>query len=198
MISVPQLKCTPNPSDRTSRFASDALDELSLILTSIKGVLAVSPRQTLVDGFCRALQECFLARADASRMTLAGAERVIVAAYLSALRHSSRLFGNPARVNVCCCSAFSSGHHRLPSRAQRVAQIHISSPCFATITTLTSTHPPTISPPMAETATEHRPPSPIQRSDTPNGGTGFFSVPFERWVKDDLSDFASGFTLLGA
>ncbi|KAJ3523084.1 hypothetical protein NM688_g8784 [Phlebia brevispora] len=41
-----------------------------------------------------------------------------------------------------------------------------------------------------------RPPSPIQRSDTPSPGFGFFSVPFERWVRDDLSDFASGFTLL--
>ncbi|PSR71842.1 hypothetical protein PHLCEN_2v12343 [Hermanssonia centrifuga] len=42
-----------------------------------------------------------------------------------------------------------------------------------------------------------RPPSPIQRSDTPSGTPlGFFSAPFERFVRDDLSDFASGFTLL--
>lgn len=48
----------------------------------------------------------------------------------------------------------------------------------------------------ATMANGQRPPSPISRSETP--GFGLFSVPFERWVRDDLSDFASGFTLLGA
>ncbi|EKM59425.1 uncharacterized protein PHACADRAFT_249903 [Phanerochaete carnosa HHB-10118-sp] len=53
------------------------------------------------------------------------------------------------------------------------------------------------------TATEERAsqsPLPRTESSTPNGGanhgSGYFSIPFERFVKDELSDFASGFTLL--
>lgn len=46
-----------------------------------------------------------------------------------------------------------------------------------------------------------RPPSP-HPSDRPfsssnNGGMGFFSVPFERFMKDEASDWTSAFTLLG-
>lgn len=41
-----------------------------------------------------------------------------------------------------------------------------------------------------------RPPTPPTRPDTPPS-TGYFSVPFERFVKDEISDWASGFTLLG-
>lgn len=50
---------------------------------------------------------------------------------------------------------------------------------------------------MAESVPNSRPPSP-SKQDSGNGGFGYFSVPFERFVKDELSDFASGFTLLGA
>ncbi|KAI0092436.1 hypothetical protein BDY19DRAFT_983147 [Irpex rosettiformis] len=48
---------------------------------------------------------------------------------------------------------------------------------------------------MAESVPNSRPPSPKQDSNS-NGGFGYFSVPFERFVKDELSDLASGFTLL--
>lgn len=34
------------------------------------------------------------------------------------------------------------------------------------------------------------------RLDMPTTGLGYFSVPFERFVRDDISDWASGFTLL--
>ncbi|KAL0949827.1 hypothetical protein HGRIS_009863 [Hohenbuehelia grisea] len=40
-----------------------------------------------------------------------------------------------------------------------------------------------------------RPPSPTSRSDTPFG-RGYFSVPFERFTRDETSDWAGGFTLL--
>lgn len=50
---------------------------------------------------------------------------------------------------------------------------------------------------------DSRPPSPILRPGAPgslsntNLGMGFFSVPFERFVRDDVSDWTSAFTLLG-
>ncbi|KAK7695582.1 hypothetical protein QCA50_000218 [Cerrena zonata] len=40
-----------------------------------------------------------------------------------------------------------------------------------------------------------RPPSPPTRPDTPHS-VGYFSVPFERFKRDEISDWASGFTLL--
>lgn len=49
-----------------------------------------------------------------------------------------------------------------------------------------------------------RPPSPTDsRPQTPglfsssSNGMGFFSVPFERFVRDDASEWTSAFTLLG-
>lgn len=59
---------------------------------------------------------------------------------------------------------------------------------------------------MSNATEERASESPLPRTDstgsTPNGGlnshgAGYFSIPFERFVKDELSDFASGFTLLG-
>ncbi|KAI0722165.1 hypothetical protein C8T65DRAFT_628437 [Cerioporus squamosus] len=41
-----------------------------------------------------------------------------------------------------------------------------------------------------------RPPSPPPQMSRTNSGTGVFSVPFERFVRDEISDWASGFTLL--
>ncbi|TCD66833.1 hypothetical protein EIP91_000911 [Steccherinum ochraceum] len=46
-----------------------------------------------------------------------------------------------------------------------------------------------------------QPPSPDLRPSTPGtpgnmSGLGYFSVPFERFVKDEISDWASGFTLM--
>ncbi|KAI0347433.1 hypothetical protein BDW22DRAFT_1351871 [Trametopsis cervina] len=49
---------------------------------------------------------------------------------------------------------------------------------------------------MADSVPNSRPPSPTKSDSSSNGGFGYFSVPFERFVKDELSDFASGFTLL--
>ena len=57
----------------------------------------------------------------------------------------------------------------------------------------------------SDTAHDHsRPPSPTDsRPQTPglftsnNNGMGFFSVPFERFVRDDASEWTSAFTLLG-
>ncbi|EPT02820.1 hypothetical protein FOMPIDRAFT_1117718 [Fomitopsis schrenkii] len=49
------------------------------------------------------------------------------------------------------------------------------------------------------TPSSSRPPSPVRTpSDTPPGhtGLGYFSVPFERFARDEISDWASGFTLL--
>jgi hypothetical protein len=45
-----------------------------------------------------------------------------------------------------------------------------------------------------------RPPSPtLGRSDSPAGGMGYFSLPFERFRREDVySDWTSAFTLLGA
>ena len=60
---------------------------------------------------------------------------------------------------------------------------------------------------MSAATDEHvsQPPLLKSESGTPNGsgsnngvGNGYFSIPFERFVKDELSDFASGFTLLGS
>ncbi|EMD40466.1 hypothetical protein CERSUDRAFT_111065 [Gelatoporia subvermispora B] len=47
-------------------------------------------------------------------------------------------------------------------------------------------------------ASSSRPPSPpaMRSTDMPTTGLGYFSVPFERFVRDDISDWASGFTLL--
>ncbi|KAI0080689.1 hypothetical protein K474DRAFT_1589163 [Panus rudis PR-1116 ss-1] len=46
-------------------------------------------------------------------------------------------------------------------------------------------------------AQNSRPPSPfLSRTETPPAGQGYFSVPFERFVRDEISDWASGFTLL--
>ena len=44
--------------------------------------------------------------------------------------------------------------------------------------------------------------TPLPRTDSGTqlsngGGFGYFSIPFERFTRDELSDFASGFTLLG-
>ncbi|KAI0698601.1 hypothetical protein BC835DRAFT_1333991 [Cytidiella melzeri] len=49
---------------------------------------------------------------------------------------------------------------------------------------------------MAESIPNSRPPSPSKSETGSHGSSGYFSVPFERFVKDELSDFASGFTLL--
>ncbi|KZT72686.1 hypothetical protein DAEQUDRAFT_722851 [Daedalea quercina L-15889] len=49
------------------------------------------------------------------------------------------------------------------------------------------------------TPSSSRPPSPVRTpSDMPPGqtGLGYFSVPFERFARDEISDWASGFTLL--
>ncbi|KAJ3479336.1 hypothetical protein NLI96_g9123 [Meripilus lineatus] len=48
---------------------------------------------------------------------------------------------------------------------------------------------------MAEESNS-RPPSPPPRPGTPSNGLGYFSAPFERFVRDEISDWASGFTLL--
>lgn len=48
------------------------------------------------------------------------------------------------------------------------------------------------------TPEEHAPSLPRTDSGTLlNGGLGYFSIPFERFTRDELSDLASGFTLLG-
>ncbi|KAH8106295.1 hypothetical protein BXZ70DRAFT_919035 [Cristinia sonorae] len=43
-----------------------------------------------------------------------------------------------------------------------------------------------------------QPPSPVLHPSTPGDrmGLGYFSVPFERFVRDEMSDWASGFTLM--
>ncbi|CCM03387.1 uncharacterized protein FIBRA_05517 [Fibroporia radiculosa] len=47
------------------------------------------------------------------------------------------------------------------------------------------------------TPSSSRPPSPSPlRTDMPLPGLGYFSVPFERFARDEISDWASGFTLL--
>ncbi|KAL5487883.1 hypothetical protein ACEPAI_5991 [Sanghuangporus weigelae] len=47
---------------------------------------------------------------------------------------------------------------------------------------------------------QSRPPSPPHRPDTPGQGSGismgFFSVPFERFIRDDVSEWTGAFTLL--
>ncbi|KAH8118516.1 hypothetical protein DFH11DRAFT_678400 [Phellopilus nigrolimitatus] len=53
-----------------------------------------------------------------------------------------------------------------------------------------------------DSSNEHsRPPSPASRPEAPgfsssNSGMGFFSVPFERFVRDDATEWTSAFTLL--
>ena len=42
-----------------------------------------------------------------------------------------------------------------------------------------------------------QPPSPSSRTASPFGA-GYFSVPFERFARDEASDWAGAFTLLGA
>jgi hypothetical protein len=42
-----------------------------------------------------------------------------------------------------------------------------------------------------------RPPSPNSRTESPATGTGYFSTPFERFIRDEASDWAGAFTLLG-
>ncbi|KAG1753674.1 uncharacterized protein EDB91DRAFT_1234105 [Suillus paluster] len=41
-----------------------------------------------------------------------------------------------------------------------------------------------------------RPPSPNSRTESPGNGTGYFSAPFERFIRDETSDWAGAFTLL--
>ncbi|EGO01570.1 hypothetical protein SERLA73DRAFT_176932 [Serpula lacrymans var. lacrymans S7.3] len=41
-----------------------------------------------------------------------------------------------------------------------------------------------------------RPPSPTLRTDSPPSGGGQFSIPFERFIKDEVSEWAGAFTLL--
>ncbi|KIJ70423.1 hypothetical protein HYDPIDRAFT_122221 [Hydnomerulius pinastri MD-312] len=41
-----------------------------------------------------------------------------------------------------------------------------------------------------------RPPSPTLRTDTSTTGMGYFSTPFERFIRDEASDWAGAFTLL--
>ncbi|GBE79377.1 hypothetical protein BKA93DRAFT_809699 [Sparassis latifolia] len=47
-----------------------------------------------------------------------------------------------------------------------------------------------------ENSSSSAPPSPPLRGSDMPIGRGYFSVPFERFVRDDVSDWASGFTLL--
>lgn len=42
-----------------------------------------------------------------------------------------------------------------------------------------------------------RPPSPSSRTSSPAFVGGYFSVPFERFARDETSDWAGAFTLLG-
>ncbi|KAH7931377.1 hypothetical protein BV22DRAFT_1108796 [Leucogyrophana mollusca] len=41
-----------------------------------------------------------------------------------------------------------------------------------------------------------RPPSPTLRTDSPGNGNGYFSAPFERFIRDEASDWTGAFTLL--
>lgn len=123
---------------------------------------------------------------------------------------------NPSRESYLIKSAYLSktSRDRLPRHARLMAfpvlqqtrcntsvaalgHSFLSSPTITIKGHLLSFVAPKDTASMAESVPNSRPPSPSKQDSGSNGGFGYFSAPFERFVKDDLSDLASGFTLLG-